>query len=68
MMWTVEQGGPASENRDHRRGDRNMKATTEKRPTKKQIAAVKRWWKAGKNVWEISQLTKLPEQTILEIV
>jgi hypothetical protein len=33
----------------------------------KKISKVSRWWKAGKNVWEISQLTGLSEQVVTEI-
>lgn len=36
--------------------------------TKKQQAAVKRLWKQGHNVWEISQLTGCSEREIVEFV
>lgn len=36
--------------------------------TKKEIAKVKSLWKKGRNVWEISQITGLSEQEILDIV
>jgi hypothetical protein len=35
--------------------------------TQRNIATVKRWWKQGKNIWEISQLTGLAESLIGEI-
>lgn len=36
--------------------------------TKKEITAVRKWWKAGRNIWEISQLTGIAEATVTEIV
>ena len=36
--------------------------------SKKNIAKVRRWWKAGRNVWEISQLTGLDESVVMAIV
>lgn len=33
----------------------------------KKISSVRRWWKAGKNVWEISQITGISEQVVMEI-
>lgn len=38
------------------------------KPTKKEIAAVKKWWKQHRNVWEIAQLTGMPESKVQEIV
>jgi len=48
---------------------KNMTTETEPvyKPTKKNIAAVQRWWKAGKNIWEISQLTGLSESEVTYI-
>lgn len=45
-----------------------MNTTQKKGHSKKNIAAVRRWWKAGRNIWEISQLTGLSEQLVTEIV
>lgn len=36
--------------------------------TKKQRAAVRKWWKQHRNVWEISQLTEIPEPLVRSIV
>jgi hypothetical protein len=27
-----------------------------------------KWWKAGKNVWEISQLTGTPESLVTDVI
>jgi hypothetical protein len=35
---------------------------------KKEIAAVKKLWQAGKNIWEISQILGIPETRVTEIV
>jgi hypothetical protein len=35
---------------------------------KSTIKKVKSLWKSGKNAWEISQITGLPESVILDIV
>lgn len=35
--------------------------------SQKNIAAVRRWWKQGKNIWECSQLTGLSERLVTEI-
>lgn len=37
------------------------------RITKAMISKVARWWKAGKNIWEISQLTGIAESVVMEI-
>lgn len=33
----------------------------------KNIAAVRKYWKAHKNIWEISQLTGVSEQIVTEL-
>ncbi len=35
---------------------------------KKKIAAVRRWWKAGRNAWEIEQLTGFDRETVRGIL
>lgn len=37
-------------------------------PSKKNIAKVQRWWKAGKNIWEIGQLTGISTSEVSYIV
>lgn len=36
--------------------------------TAKQRAEVKKWWKQDRNIWEISQLTDIPESLVQSIV
>jgi hypothetical protein len=36
--------------------------------SKKLKTKILRWWKMGKNVWEISQLTGASERVVMEVV
>ena len=36
--------------------------------TKKQQASIKRLWKQGRNIWEISQVTGVAERDVTEFV